>query len=142
VSAAEHTVTIRRPVSEVFAFVADCETARQWRPGVLDVACVSGDGVGTRYRQGVKGPFGRRVPADYEITALEPDRLLAFRAVAGPVRPEGRYEFAREGDGTRVRFALACELRGAKRLMAPGVSRSMDAEVHSLERLRELLERG
>jgi uncharacterized protein YndB with AHSA1/START domain len=140
-STAEHTVTIPRPVSEVFAFVADGETAPRWRPGVLDVSHVSGDGVGARYRQGVRGPFGRRVAADYEITGYEPARLLAFRAIAGPVRPEGRYEFAADGDGTRVSFSLRCELNGVKRLMAPGVAKSMRAEVESLERLRAVLER-
>jgi uncharacterized protein YndB with AHSA1/START domain len=139
-SAAEHGVTIRRPAAQVFAFVADGETAPRWRPGVLDVEHVAGEGVGARYRQGVKGPFGRRVPADYEITAFEPDRLLAFRAVAGPVRPEGRYELTPDGEATHVRFALSCELSGARRLMAPGVNRSMRAEVQSLERLRDVLE--
>jgi uncharacterized protein YndB with AHSA1/START domain len=139
-NAAEHTVTIRRSPADVFAFVADGETAPQWRPGVVDVAHVSGDGVGAVYRQGVKGPFGRRVAADYEITGYEPGRLLAFRATAGPVRPEGRYEFASDDGGTRVRFSLRCELSGMKRLMAPGVAKSMRAEVESLERLRAVLE--
>jgi uncharacterized protein YndB with AHSA1/START domain len=142
-SAAEHSVTIRRPPADVFAFIADGETAPQWRPSVLDVAHVSGQGVGAVYRQGVKGPFGRRVPADYEITGYEPDRLLAFRAIAGPVRPEGRYELSPDADdgATRVRFSLRCELSGVKRLMAPGVAKSMRAEVSSLERLRAVLER-
>ena len=108
---------------------------------MTDVAHVSGDGVGAVYRQGVKGPFGRRVAADYEITGYEPERLLAFRAIAGPVRPEGRYEFSGEDGGTRVRFSLRCELSGVKRLMAPGVAKSMRAEVESLERLRAVLER-
>jgi carbon monoxide dehydrogenase subunit G len=140
-TAAEHTVSIQRPPADVFAFIADGETAPQWRPGVTDVTHVSGDGVGAVYRQGVKGPFGRRVPADYEITAHEPGRLLAFRAIAGPVRPTGRYELAPDGEGTRVRFSLACELGGLKRLMAPGVHKSMRAEVASLDRLRAVLER-
>jgi uncharacterized protein YndB with AHSA1/START domain len=140
-STAEHSVTIRRPPADVFAFIAEGETAPQWRPGVTDVAKVSGNGVGAVYRQGVKGPFGRRVPADYEITALEPGRVLAFRAIAGPVRPTGRYELSPDGDGTRVRFSLSCELSGLKRLMGPGVAKSMRAEVESLDRLRAVLER-
>jgi hypothetical protein len=40
-----------------------------------------------------------------------------------------------------VRFSLRCELGGVKRLMAPGVARSMRAELESLERLRVVLER-
>ena len=66
--AAEHAVTIGRSVGEVFAFVADGENAAKWRSGVVDAEHVSGTGVGAVYRQGVKGPGGRRVAAD-SITA-------------------------------------------------------------------------
>jgi hypothetical protein len=34
----------------VFAYVADGEKCRQWRPGVIDIKRISGNGsVGTRY---------------------------------------------------------------------------------------------
>ena len=91
---AHRTITIRHPLPEVFAFVADGLNGPKWRPGVLDVQHVSGDGAGAVYRQGVKGPGGRRIAADYEITASEPGRRLAFKAIAGPVRPTGEYRFA------------------------------------------------
>ena len=137
---AEHSVVVHRPRSEVFAFIADGETAPQWRPGVTDVAHVSGEGVGAVYRQGVKGPFGRRVPADYEVTALEPGRRRAFRAIAGPVRPEGSYELVDADGGTRVTFRLTCAPAGLARLMTPMVARSMRSEVACLENLRRVLE--
>ena len=89
--AAQRTITIDRPVAEVFSFVADGRNGSQWRTGVLDVALQSGEGLGAIYRQGVRGPGGRRIAADYEVTSYEPDRLLAFRAIAGPVRPKGSY---------------------------------------------------
>lgn len=138
---AEHSVSIRRPVGEVFTFVADGENAISWRPGVLDVRHESGEGVGAIYRQGVKGPGGRRIAADYEVTAFEPDRLIAFRAIAGPVRPTGEYRFSPEGDGTRLSLALDATLTGWKRLvMGRAVQSTMEAEVRNLETLRSLLE--
>ena len=90
---ADNEVLVERPPAEVFAFLADAENDPAWRPGVLDIARVSGDGpgAGARYRQGVRGPGGRRIDADVETTSYEPDRLIGFRATAGPVRPEGRY---------------------------------------------------
>ena len=132
---AEHSITVPRPIDEVFAFLADGENGPRWRSGVLDVQRVSGDGVGAQYRQGVKGPMGRRVAADYEVTESAAPRLLAFRATAGPVRPEGRYELEPVGDGTRVRFALQCDPRGFARLMTPMVARTMRSEVQAIERL-------
>jgi uncharacterized membrane protein len=139
---AERTVSIRRPVDEVFRFVADGRTATQWRTGVLDVEKVSGDGVGAVYRQGVRGPGGRRIDADYEITGLEQDRHIGFRTIAGPVRPEGDFNFEAMGDATIVTFSLRAELSGWKRLLMSGpVQSTMDAEMRTLDELRDLLER-
>jgi len=138
---AQHSVSIGRPVGEVFAFVADGENARRWRPGVLDVSHQSGEGLGAIYRQGVKGPGGRRIVADYEVTAFEPDRRIAFRAIAGPVRPTGEYRFAAEGDGATVSLALDATLTGWKRLlMGRAVQSTMDSEVRNLDALKSILE--
>lgn len=138
---AKHSTTISRPIGEVFAFVADGENATQWRPGVLDVARQSGEGLGAIYRQGVKGPGGRRIAADYEITAFEPDRRIAFQAIAGPVRPTGEYRFAPAGEGTTVSLALDATLTGWKSLvMGRAVKSTMLAEVRNLDTLKAILE--
>ena len=139
---AERTVTINRPVDEVFRFLADGTKAKLWRSGVLDVDLVSGEGLGARYSQGVRGPGGRRIPADYEITEFEPNAKIGFRATAGPVRPEGSFTFEGMGTGTILTFALQAELTGWKRLVMGGaVQSTMDTEMVALDRLKDLLER-
>ena len=72
---ARRTVTIPRSAADVFALVADERNATRWRWGVLDVELASGQGAGAVYRQGVRGPGGRRIAADFEITAY--DHVLA-----------------------------------------------------------------
>jgi uncharacterized membrane protein len=139
---AENTVTINRPLHEVFAFVADKENDPRWRPGVAEIERISGEGAGARYRQVMKGPGGRPIPADFEITAYEPGKRLAFHATAGPVRPEGSFDFVEDGGVTRVTFRLDAELKGMKKLMAPMVAKSMRSEVQSLASLKQLLESG
>jgi len=140
-AAAQRSIVINRPPGEVFAFVADGGNAQKWRPGVLDVAHVSGHGVGEVWKQGVKGPGGRRIDADYEITELEPGRLLSFKAIAGPVRPTGEYRVAAENSGTRLSFSLQAELSGWKKLLMGGaVQSTMDAEMAGLDRLKAVLE--
>ncbi|TML23955.1 MAG: hypothetical protein E6G32_04820 [Actinobacteria bacterium] len=139
---AERTVTINRPLHEVFAFVADKENDPRWRPGVAEIERVSGEGAGAKYRQVMKGPGGRPIPADFEITNYDPGKRLAFRATAGPVRPEGGFDFVEEGGATRVTFKLDAELKGMKKLMAPMVGKSMRNEVESLDRLKQILETG
>ncbi|MDH4335511.1 MAG: SRPBCC family protein [Chloroflexota bacterium] len=138
---AQHSVTIKRPIDEVFAFVADGGNARQWRPGVVDIQHASGIGVGAVYRQGVKGPGGRRIAADFEITAFQPNERIAFRAIAGPVRPNGEYRFALDGDQTTVTFWLEATLTGWKSLlMGRAVQATMDSEVRNLDTLKRILE--
>lgn len=137
---ASNSVNIGRSPADVFAFLAEGENNQRWRPGVTDIRHRSGTGKGAVYEQGVKGPFGRRVPADYEITAYEPDERIEFRAIAGPVRPEGSYELQPVGDGTRVTFTLRCAPRGFAKLMSPMVAKTMRSEVAQLDRLRSVLE--
>ena len=141
---ASYSVTINRPVDEVFAFVTDGEQCKRWRPGVMDIVKATGEahgGVGTRYLQGVKGPLGRRIRADYEITVYEPNKLIEFQTVAGPARPHGRYEFAATNGGTNLTFSLDAELTGIRRmLMAGAVQRTMDGEVRTLDNLKQVLE--
>jgi len=138
---ASNEVVIERPCEEVFAFLADPANDPRWRSGVLDIQHVSGSGVGARYAQSVKGPGGRRIPADIEITALAPGESIAFQTVAGPVRPRGRYTLSAADSGTRVRFELEAEVTGLKRLMAPMVQRTMEHEVGQLDQLKRVMER-
>src|SRR5262245_36532391 len=112
--AASRTIIIQRAPADVFAFLADGTTAPTWRSGVLDVALRSGQGVGAIYTQGVKGPGGRRIDADYEVTDFQPGKRIGFKAIAGPVRPTGSFELAPAGDGTAVAFSLDAELGGLK----------------------------
>ncbi len=85
--------------------------------------------------------MGRRVAADYEVTAFEPDKRLEFRTVAGPVRPHGRYDLEEVEGGTRLTFSLDAELSGLRKLlMGSMVQKTMDAEVSALDDLKRVLE--
>jgi uncharacterized membrane protein len=137
---ASSEIVVKCPREHVFAFLADPENDPQWRSGVLDLKRISGSGIGARYAQGVKGPGGRRIPADIEITELTADEAIAFQTIAGPVRPRGRYMLAAIDGGTRVRFELEADVKGVKRLLTPMVQKTMNNEVHQLEQLKHVIE--
>jgi uncharacterized protein YndB with AHSA1/START domain len=138
---ASNTVTINRPIADVFSYVADGLNGPKWRSGIVDIAHASGEGLGATYRQGVKGPGGRRIDADYEITAWEPPTRLAFKAIAGPVRPTGEYRLAAAGAGTSITFSLDAQLGGIQKLLMGGaVQKTMDGEVANLAKLKANLE--
>jgi uncharacterized protein YndB with AHSA1/START domain len=139
---AQHAVTIHRPPEAVFSYVLDGEKCSEWRRHVMDIKRISGDGgVGTTYSQGVRGPMGRRIAADYRVTVCEPNHLLEFETLTGPVRPHGRFEVTAEGDGSRLALSLDSDMKGLVAfLMGRTVQRTMDTEVHELERMKTILE--
>lgn len=139
---AEHSVTIRRRIDEVFDYLAEGTNNPRWREGVREIERTSTDGgEGATYRQVMKGPAGRSIRGDYRVIRHEPPRLLEFEVVEGPVRPTGRFELEpTDTEHTRVTFCLDVEPRGAARVLAPLVRKQMQAEVGALDELRRQLE--
>lgn len=134
---ASHAVTVARPIDDVFAYLADGQRCAEWRPAVVEIHRVSGDGgVGTRYEQRVRGPMGRTIAADYEITVSEPPHRLEFQTVTGPARPHGAYRLESVEDGTKVTFSLDADLGGLRgMLMRRAVQSTMDSEVRNIENI-------
>jgi uncharacterized protein YndB with AHSA1/START domain len=137
---ASKTITISRPIGDVFAFLADAENDKQWRGGVIEMTRTGGEGVGSTYRQIVSGPGGRRIDADVEITEFVPDRRIGFRTTKGPVRPVGSYDLEERDGGTQITFRLDAKLGGLKLLMTPMVAKTMRSEVGALDELKRVLE--
>src|SRR6478752_4524383 len=120
---AQRTITIDRPPDVVYAFFTDHANDPRWRPEVI------------------KGPGGRGLGADIEITANEPSARYSFQVVAGPVRPRGDFRFSTAAGGTEVRFSLAADLSGLKKLLMSGaVQRSMDGEMAGLDTAKRIIE--
>ena len=138
---AQRTIVIHRPPDQVFAFFTDHARDPSWRPNVKEIDPVGGAPVGTRVHQVIKGPGGRGIGADIEVTATEPSSRYAFQVVAGPVRPQGEFRFIETPNGTEVHFSLHAELGGIKKLlMARSVQASMDGEMSGLDTAKRLIE--
>src|SRR5215469_1045683 len=139
---AEESVLINRPINTVFDFVLDGTKTPLWRPAVLDIQRVPDkpSGVGAVFKQGLKGPGGRRIDGDYEIVECQPNELITFQVIAGPARPTGTYRFAPVGNATRLTFTLHFEPKGLARLMDGMIASTMRSEVATLSRLKAYLE--
>ncbi len=139
---AEGTITIDRSPNVVFDFVLDGTKNPLWRPGVIDIQQTPGKpaGVGAVYKQGLKGPGGRRIDGDYEIVVCQPDALITFQVIAGPARPTGTYRFEAVENATRVTFTLDYAPKGLSKLMDPMITRTMRGEVATLANLKAYLE--
>jgi len=75
------------------------------------------------------------------VTAYEPDRRMAFKTIAGPVRPTGEFRLQAADGATTLTLSLRADLGGVKRLLMSGmVQKTMDAEVAAIDNVKRLLE--
>ena len=139
---AERSAVIDRPIEEVFAFVGDQTNTPQWQAGLVEVRRTSDGpiGVGTTHTI-VRSFMGRRMEADNEYVAYEPNKRIAFRTTSGPVRLEASYLFESTVEGTRLTSLIEMDASGlmslAEPLIAAGLRREMKAAFPALKELLE-----
>lgn len=118
----EGTTVIDRPIEEVFAFVANGENDPKFSPRVLEIAKTTDGppGVGTVYASTVKDA-GVKTKREFKITDFEPPTRIRWTEVSKNLvmAPEGGYDLAPEGEGTRVTIFNVLEGRGPGKLIAP-----------------------
>jgi uncharacterized protein YndB with AHSA1/START domain len=139
---AEQSSIIDRPIEEVFAFVGDQTNAPQWQSGLVEVRRTSDGalGVGTTHTF-VRNFMRRRMEADNEYVAYEPNKRVAFKTTSGPVRLEASYLFESAGGGTRLTSRIEMDASGfmslAEPLIAAGLKREMKTAFGVLKDLLE-----
>lgn len=141
---AENEITIDRPATEVYDFLADGLNNTKWRPGVRSIGLASGVAgtAGAVYSQTLAGPRGRAIQGDYRITAADPGHVLRFHVIAGPARPEGSYLLTESQDRTTVRFILDLKPTGLMKVLDGLITKTMQAEVGQLSNLKAVIEAG
>jgi uncharacterized protein YndB with AHSA1/START domain len=138
----EKSGIIERPIEEVFAYVGDQTNTPQWQAGLVEVRRTTEGpiGVGTKHTF-VRTFMGRRMEADNEYIAFEPNRRIAFKTTSGPVRVEASYVFEAVPEGTRVTSTVEMDASGflslAEPLIAAGLRREMKAAIPVLKELLE-----
>src|SRR5687768_18398721 len=99
------TTVIDRPIAEVFAFVADGTNDPKFSPRVLEIEKTTDGptGVGTVYASTVKDA-GVKTKREFKITEFEqPTRIRWTETSKNLITvPEGGYDLAPEGSGTRL----------------------------------------
>jgi hypothetical protein len=140
----QNTVTIRRPIEDVFGFLADFENIPTWNYAILQTSKTSPGpvGVGTTYRQIRSLPS--RSEEGFEVTVFEPPSRLEIHGEIGPFTATIGYLLVPLSDGTQLTNTVDLQrASGALRLLAPlAVSRVRTAVAANLDTLKQLLETG
>ena len=135
-----HTVSIARPIEDVFDYAAQFDRHPEWQD---DLKSVSADGpprvgsTGSQTRQ-----VGRRVhTTQWRMSAYERPSILGWEVLTGPIRPAGSMRFSPEGTSTRVEWEMEMNPRGLMKLMGPLIDRqSQKVVAEQFAKFKDILE--
>jgi len=135
-------VTIRRPVEDVFVFLAAFENVPTWNHAIESTTKTSAGpvGVGSTYRQIRSEP--KRSEEGFEVTVFEPVSRLAIDGKIGPFHARLAYLIEPMEGGTRLINTVDLEpSSSASKLLAPFAgSRIKTAVAENLDALKRILE--
>jgi carbon monoxide dehydrogenase subunit G len=136
-----NSVEIKRPVPQVFDFIADVNNNPKWMP-VQSVQKLSNGpvGVGTKFKQQFS-LLGSNYDLDGTITAFEPNQKIAFAYDSPVFNWRGEYTFEATAAGTRLSAKGNVSLTGALQLMetmfAPKIRRLITDTIPNLKKILE-----
>jgi uncharacterized membrane protein len=134
----DRTITIHRPVDEVFAYLCDVEHGPQYISGQREAHKTSAGpmGVGTTFAS--TGTFLRRGGTNI-VTEYELDSRLAWKETSG-ARATTAWRFEPSGGSTRVTFTRVSDAPGLLGLAEPLMEKLATGQIdHDLATLKELL---
>lgn len=120
----ETSVTIRRPIEDVFDYVSHIENCTEWVPLVVDARQVSPGplGEGTVVMEVLNMPF-RRVELEWRVTAYDPPRLCRFESSSSISDTASTFNLTPVDGGTQLNYQVESEPKGMFKLIDPLLNR-------------------
>jgi uncharacterized protein YndB with AHSA1/START domain len=118
------TVTVQKPLEDVFDYLSDFTTTTEWDPGTVRTIRTAGTGsVGTEY-QNTSTFAGRETQLTYVVLDLVPNRRISLRGENKTVIAEDTMTFREVGRDpavarTEVTYTADFTFRGITRFIAP-----------------------
>ena len=138
----KHTVTINRPIEEVFAFMADVENLSAWAENTIEAKQTSEGPVETGTTcTVVNKAMGREMLHHFVVTEYVPYTRYAAKSTDGPFPMHMSYTLESSEGGTIVHTVSEADLSGMLKLAEPvlrGLARKQIAADH--KRLKAMLE--
>ncbi|CAM3253454.1 SRPBCC family protein [Nocardioides dubius] len=114
------TLTVQRPIDEVFAYLQDFTTTEEWDPGTVRTVRESGDGgVGTRYHN-VSRFLGRETELTYVVEQVSAPTLFKLRGENKTLVAHDTMTLREVGpNATELTYRAEFDFKGLARLIAP-----------------------
>ncbi len=135
-------ITIRRPIDQVFAYMADPQNYAKWMSGVTGAKSTS-DSLQRGSKVQMEGRFGMwNLDEPMQLTAYEPPREFGMQGTVGPMFFDGKWEFESNGNAeTHVTVSGEFRMSGLWRLAEPLFAGEVrNGEAKELEKIKAQLE--
>jgi uncharacterized protein YndB with AHSA1/START domain len=117
------SIDIPQPREDVFAYLSDFSTTREWDPSVVEAERLNGRalGEGTEFRL-VAEFLGRKNELTYRIVEYDPPHVVTFLGENSTAVSRDRITFDSTTRGTSVTYDADLRLKGAFRIADPLVA--------------------
>jgi uncharacterized protein YndB with AHSA1/START domain len=139
-----NSITIGRPIEDVFDVMTNVENTGKWFPGNVEEHWTSPPphGVGST-RHAVVTVLGRRTENDAVTTEYQPPHRAVMQGTSPNAPFIGTLTFASDGNGTRVDVTSEIWLGGPMRIVGPLVAAMYGrAWARGLANLKQMMESG
>lgn len=138
----QNSVTIDRPVADVFAYMTRVENLPSWQGAIVEArpTTFGPPGVGATYVATAK-VMGRQFDGTGEILAWDPPRSYTLRSTGGPLLLTVTMTLSPEGPATRVDAVSEGDAKGVLRFAGGGLEGMLQRQAQrDLETLKAVLE--
>jgi uncharacterized membrane protein len=138
----DFTVEVERAAQEVFDYMIDLARLPEWQSSMVESHAEGplAEGVRIAERRRV---LGREVENELEVTAFEPPRRFALKALEGPVRFTVDHRLVENGSSTLLHVVAKADPGTFMKLAEPLLARRAEQELRSdFDRLKEIVERA
>ena len=140
----EASITVNRPIAEVFAFVTDFSKAVQWQSGLIEAGVTSSGpvGVGSTFKW-IASFAGQKMDTGGQLTVWDPPNQYGYKTTAGPVPGGGGFTFKAEGNSTLVKQYGDFEPGGFFKLAEGLIMKQIEGQFQeSVKKLKQVVEAG
>lgn len=139
----KYTVTINRPVGEVYRFVSNFKNDPQWQGDVTDVH--QSDGalrIGTMLTESRSSrAWTWKLDLNADVIDLKPNKLIEFKGVLGIFPVRKRYEFNFSRGTTEFTQEITVKISFIYMLFSPFIRRAIKARTQkTMNALKALME--
>lgn len=139
----ECSVTINRPISEVFSYVADFRNAPQWQGDVEEVFLSdSSIRVGVMVTQTRRTRLlGWRLDLNADIIAYQPNKIIEYKGVLGRFPIHGEISFSSSRGTTELTEAINIRMGFLYAIYSPFMAGTMRRRTNAaLQALKTMME--